>query len=64
MTKILEELEKQYERNLNEKGPTWDKIDPKTSEWYWNENDSMAASESDIDWPEDPAALAAEWGQQ
>jgi len=64
MIKKLTEFKKKYEMNLNEKGPNWAKIDPKTGEWYGNENDYKAAIENDIDWPEDYATLVAEKEEQ
>jgi hypothetical protein len=64
MIKKLTEFKKKYEMNLNEKGPIWAKIYPKTGECYWNENDYKAAIEYDTDWPEDPATLVAEKEEQ
>jgi hypothetical protein len=61
MRNILDEFEKQYEKNLNEEGPIWGRIDRKTGEWYRDENDYLEAIEYDIDWPDNPAVLAAEW---
>ena len=63
MTKILAALENQFEMNVKEDVPHFGRWDDIFEEWYWTEEDYIESLEYDIDWPDDPAALAAEMKQ-